>query len=382
MKLSIRLQLTLWYALILIITTAVYSVVATVISERQFQRTPYEVLQQVNQVQADNYQAWQDGDDTARPLNPHDVIEQIREQDLQSIRLMSAVTFLVLMSLSLLGGYIITGKLLQPLRQLNNATHDITADNLQISLPGFNAHDELGELINNFNAMLARLHQSFDQQKQFIENASHELKTPLTVTQINLEAILHDTDMSRTELETLIHQALTSTTFMNQLIEDLLLLSIANEHIVFQSVNLTQVITAAVDQLQPLAQQANKTIQFTASNSNDGYNKQGNATLLQRAVMNCLENAIKYAKSVIQVKIELNTNHQITINIQDDGEGIPSAALPKVTDRFYRVDSSRSRQSGGSGLGLAITKTIVEQHAGTLIITSTEGNGTTVTIIL
>ena len=107
-----------------------------------------------------------------------------------------------------------------------------------------------------------------------------------------------------------------------------------------------------------------------------------NSTLIQRAFMNIIENAIKYSNEGSEVLVKsISGNNAITVNIKDFGEGIPSSQIDKIFDRFYRIDKSRSRNSGGSGLGLSIAKRIFELHNATISIQSKQGKGTEVTIV-
>lgn len=367
MKMTIRLKLTLWYSLILILTMGAYSLITNTIAERQLHRTPEEIAQEMG---------------LQHPIAfSRSMIAEIRERDLRNIQLASMILFGVLMVLSFGGGYIIAGQMLQPLRKINSAAREVTANNLRISVEHVNANDELGELVNNFNAMLSRLHTSFDLQKQFVANASHELKTPLTISQTNIERVLHDVHISREELEQTLQKAVESTTFMNHLIEDLLLLSMMQEHIAQEPVHIDAMTKTAVTQLEPFAAQQQKALTYTINPGVHIPEHIGNSTLLQRAVMNCIENAIKYARTRVDVRIARDAD-RTRITISDDGIGIPKEHVEKVWERFYRADTSRSRASGGTGLGLAITKSIIEKHGGRVSLTSTVNEGTTVTLTI
>jgi signal transduction histidine kinase len=336
MKLSVRFKLSLWYSVILIITAIIYIALTNLIVTHQLNKDPRELNEQVAEVQMDFLNQAATNGSEHDYITFRQILDEIHQRDLEWIRLASLLVFVALVVAAFIGGYMIAGHTLKP------------------------------------------LYSSLEIQKQFIANASHELKTPLAASQINIEAALHDASMTRQELESYLQQAMQSTTFMNQLIEDLLLLAVTDEQIQFTDIDVAAVVQQAVSQLQPVAAAAQKTVTLD-NQAADGISKQGNATLLQRAVMNCIENAIKYAKSSIRVTV-MKKDKQAVITITDDGEGIPPEALPKVTERFYRVDSSRSRTSGGTGLGLAITKSIIDHHHGRLHITSTFGSHTTVTI--
>lgn len=338
MNLSIRFKLTLWYSIIFIVTAIVYVLVTNVIVTRQIQKSPQQLSEQIETTKRDLLESEIGTQTSPDFVTFREVLEEIHQRDLDRIRVASWVVFVSLVVLSFFGGYVIAGRTLRP------------------------------------------LYNSLELQKQFIANASHELKTPLAISQTNIEAALQDASVSRAELESYLKQAVQSTSFMNRLIDDLLLLTVTDQQIPFEPVDLRTVVEQAVSQLQTVAQQSDKTLTLVAVPPTALY-KQGNATLLQRAVMNCIENAIKYAQQTITVTIA-KKDKQVQIIVQDDGEGIPAEHLPRVTERFFRVDASRSRASGGSGLGLAITKSILDHHHGQLQIASVEGAHTIVTITL
>ena len=296
--------------MIVIATLGIFTLFTNALAERQFHRPPPQLAN--DQVFSRN------------------VMEEIRQQDLIEIRNTSIWIFANLVIVSIVCGYIIAGRLLEP------------------------------------------LHTALRLQQQFIANASHELKTPLAISQINLEASLHDVNLTTEQREQL-QRTLNANRFMNRLIEDLLLLAQTDTTLPMQRVDLKSVVNQASDLLTPLAQTQAKTLALHLPS--EPMIISGNATLLQRAIMNCIENGIKYGKQVITITLSKQR-----LMIQDDGDGIAPEHLPKVTERFYRVDTSRSRQTGGSGLGLAITKTIIAKHHGRLAIQSTVGEGTTVTL--
>lgn len=381
MNLSIRTKLTLWYTFILIITLGVYLFSTNAIAQRQYHRDPGEVMQKIREEHPEAFVS-QGTPFSPTGLQPNEIreyIDQIRQEDLRTVRLASFSIFVVLALISFAGGYVISGRMLRPLQRVNEATQTLDANNLHISIDGVNTKDEIGELITNFNDMTDRLHHSFDLQKQFIENASHELKTPLTISQTNLEALLQDAHISETEFKEHVRNAAHSIEFMNDLIEDLLLLSITKEQIAMEELSLEDTVRDALKQLQPIAETANKTIDFSVSSEDGTPQYRGNNTLLQRAVMNCIENAIRYAQAHIQVALA-HKEHHIELTIHDDGPGIPETEQQNVWERFYRIDSSRSRKDGGTGLGMAITKAIIELHDGTVDIDSTPTTGTTIII--
>lgn len=379
MKLSIRTKLTIWYTLILIVTLFVYVVSTNAIAQHQYHRDPSDVFAQIREEHPEAFTNNGPGFGPAglQPDEIREYIDQIRKEDLRTVRLASFSIFVILALLSFAGGYVISGRMLRPLQKVNDATKKLDANNLHISIEGVNSKDEIGELITNFNDMTDRLHHSFDLQKQFIENASHELKTPLTISQTNLETVLQDAHMTQPEFQEHVRNAVHSIGFMNDLIEDLLLLSITKEQISMEDLTLEELVRDALTQLQPIADAAGKKIEFSAQLNDDGVLYRGNKTLLQRALMNCVENAIRYATA--EIRIELTQNDTVyELRIHDDGPGIPKDEQQNVWERFYRIDSARSRKNGGTGLGMAITKAILELHEGTVAIDSTPSTGTTI----
>lgn len=379
MKISIRTKLTLWYTLILVVTLFVYVISTNAISQRQYRRDPSDVFQQISEERSPVF-VGTNHPFSASGLSPDEIreyIDQIRKEDLRTVRIASFSIFAILALLSFAGGYAISGRMLRPLQKVNDATKKLDANNLHISIEGVNSKDEIGELIANFNDMTDRLHHSFDLQKQFVENASHELKTPLTISQTNLEAVLQDADMSKPEFQENVRNAVHSIGFMNDLIEDLLLLSITKEQISKEELSLKELIDDALTQLRPLADVAHKKIEFSAQIQDASDTYSGNKTLLQRALMNCVENAIRYANTHIRIELTKKEN-DIELRIHDDGPGIPEYEQRNVWERFYRIDSARSRKDGGTGLGMAITKAIIELHDGTVEIDSSPSTGTTI----
>jgi two-component system sensor histidine kinase VicK len=166
---------------------------------------------------------------------------------------------------------------------------------------------------------------------------------------------------------------------MNTLIEDLLLLSLLDQDIELEDVEIVNLVKDSIEEIGTIS---NNDIKINAVFSKDKIVLKANTVLLKRAVMNILENAVKYSdcdKITVSVKEKRNSAE---IVIKDNGKGIPKKELKRIFDRFYRVDKSRSRETGGSGLGLSITKKIVQRFGGTISVDSTLGKGSQFTINL
>lgn len=375
MKFSIRFKLTLWYALMLTIMILLYVVVTTIVIQQHYKKDPRDVMrqmkvdtsfgngQQFNRAQVDEY------------------IDQVRREDFRRVQMITFSLLVALSILSFVGGYIIAGRMLFPLKKINHATRHMDAHRLSDRIAYTDTNDEFSELAQNFNAMIDRLAYSFNAQRAFIENVSHELKTPLTISQIHLEALKESKNLGEEEKKEYIEKALQSTVFLNQLIEDILLLSLTQEDVPMKKIEILPLLEDAVNQLESFAQKQGKKITYTPASFVGDDTRTGNATLLQRAFMNCIENAIYYSKKNIIIAVQ-KKDEKIEIVIRDDGMGIAEEEREKIWERFYRVDASRSRNTGGAGVGLSITKNIMTLHGGKVSIDSDGASYTAVTFIL
>ena len=290
-----------------------------------------------------------------------ELLKTSRENDLANIRLISIYAILPFVILSFAGGYLIADNSLKPLERLNEKMKQKSTKNLGEAIEFNDNGDEISELIKSFNDMSLQLSKSFEAQKEFVENASHELKTPLAIIQANVDGILSDSNIPKEDLFNMLDDSKKSIVFMNKLTEDLLLLSLVDVDFAKEKLNLRNVLDSAVVDARKLVGGKEFNIKF-----NDGHDIEimGNEVLLKRAFQNLIENSIKYSKGKelnIDVKKE---GRVINITFRDDGVGVPKDVQGKIFERFYRVDKSRSRKTGGSGLGLAITKEIIEKHNG------------------
>lgn len=306
-----------------------------------------------------------------------ELLKETRNNDLQNIRLLSIYSILPFVILSFVGGYLIADNSLKPLEKLNEEIKKKSTKNLREPILFKDNGDEISELIKSFNVMSEQLGYAFESQKEFVENASHELKTPLAVIQANVDSILADSKIPKKDLFEMLHDSKNSLKFMNKLTEDLLLLSLVDVDFSKEKLNLRKVLDNAVEEAKKLSNGKDFNIIF-----NDGHDIEvvGNDVLLKRAFQNLIENSIKYSQGKY-LNIDLKKEgSNIFVTFKDDGRGIPKEAQDKIFDRFYRVDKSRSRKTGGSGLGLAITKEIIEKHNGT--IKYIDGKGATFEVVL
>jgi two-component system phosphate regulon sensor histidine kinase PhoR len=232
---------------------------------------------------------------------------------------------------------------------------------------------------------VTRLRHLENVRKDFVANVSHEIKTPLTAIKGFVETLQQGTGQSREEQERFLGIIIKHVNRLNSILEDLLVLSRmeleeSNSGIHLAEGRIKDVIQTAVQICQPKAAAKNITIDLHVS---EDIKANLDATLLEQALVNLIDNAIKYSgegnRVVINTRIEIK---ELKIEIVDRGAGIPQNHLPRLFERFYRVDKARSRKLGGTGLGLAIVKHIVQAHGGHISVDSALGKGSTFTIHL
>lgn len=284
------------------------------------------------------------------------------------------------------GGAYLTTLALRPVRQITQAASQIQAAGLSQRLP-VAGHDELSELSATFNGMLGRLEQAFTQlseanaqQRRFTADASHELKTPLTVIEGTVSLAL-----SHPRTAEQYHKALVtvsrSTSLMTRIVQDLLLLARSDAGELLPErrlVSLANVVALAQDVVVDMHPEPPIQIDLSPN-----LTVAGDPDHLTRLFVNLLENAARHTSADGCIKVTGKQDGAfVTVDIHDTGAGIAPQHLPHLFDRFYRVDSARARRHGGTGLGLAICRSIAEAHGGSLTLDSMEGQGTTVSIRL
>jgi heavy metal sensor kinase len=282
-----------------------------------------------------------------------------------------------------LGGYFLAKKFLAPIDQMVDKARKISEKNLQERLPVLNADDELGNLAKAFNELLERLQESFERLKQFTSDAAHELRTPLTAIRSIGEVGLQnrkDTDQYRE----IIGSILEENQRLTHLVDNLLFLSHADVqsfNVKLETIEFSALVQQTVDLILPLAEEKNQRIRLDGENNLQAEIDQ---TLLKQALLNLLDNAIKYSpdNSYIVVRLKSDYRYSIIIQVIDQGPGIPAEHQEKIFERFYRVDKGRAREMGGAGLGLAIAKWAVNALGGKIRVESQTGKGSIFTIVL
>ena len=226
--------------------------------------------------------------------------------------------------------------------------------------------------------MLGRLQESFETQRRFTADASHELRTPVSAISGHASYLLRRTNPTVEQLEPL-GIIRSEAQRMSKLVNDLLELARADAGLTVkrEPMNLVEVIEAVAKELAPVAGGAS----IRAFSPQPLLEVYGDAERLKQVVLNLVQNALNAGSSVVTMSL-LREGAWARLEVLDNGPGIPEAAIPNLFERFYRVDGARSTRGNGSGLGLAIVKWIVEQHDGTVSVESKVGEGTVFTVLL
>ena len=285
--------------------------------------------------------------------------------------------------LAFIGGvvtYFISGHALRPIREFSDKIEEVQAQNLADSRIEENKVKELNQLSVSYNKMLERLSDAFEIQRQFTANAAHELRTPLSLMQVQLD-LYNSTRHPDNDADTL--QTIKMVTEQNGRLSKMVktLLDMSELQTVGRDDEI--MVDALVDEvladLDPLAQEKN--IKLTGKCKK--ITMVGSDILIYRLVYNLVENAIKYNHSGGQVTVTAYRKEKhVYLSVEDTGNGIPEELRERVFEPFFRVDKSRSRELGGVGLGLALVREIVRVHDGSITVRSNPSGGTVFDVIL
>ncbi|HWW03099.1 MAG TPA: ATP-binding protein [Candidatus Acidoferrum sp.] len=282
----------------------------------------------------------------------------------------------VVAAIALGGGYVLVKRALLPVDQIAASAQRISSHNLSERLPVAKTGDEMERLSVALNHMIERLDAAFQHSRRFVADASHELRTPLTVLQGELESLVQEPRLTP-ECRDRLGSALEEVGRLANIVEGLFAISrldageAATEWVPF---DLAQLAAATADQMALLAE--DKKIRVTCTASMGAW-VEGDRARLKQVVVNLLDNAIKYTPENGAVGLTVKTeDSKVVLEVEDNGIGIPPEALPRVFERFFRVDPARSREQGGAGLGLSIVKSICAAHRGRVEASSRPGQGT------
>jgi len=290
----------------------------------------------------------------------------------------------LILVLTALGGYYITKKAFNPINNIVKTANDISIQKditRRIEIASDAKEDELHHLSVTLNKMLDKIENLIKQEKQFTSDASHELRTPISVILAQGEYLL---DIAESEKEKELAQNIVDKSKqMSKLVSGLLLLSRIDRNsqkITKNEVDLSVLVDVAADSVKDIALEKNITIDVYVEENLTVY---ADETLMLSAITNLINNAVKYGRESGTVNVSAKKEASaVTLVVKDDGIGISSENLEKIWDRFYRVDDVRNDEYGSSGLGLSMVKSIVELHGGTISVESELGKGTEFKIVL
>lgn len=282
---------------------------------------------------------------------------------------------------AIISGIFISRRILRPIRVITDTAKEIEINDLgrRIEQPGSN--DELEELARTFNYMLNRIQAGFEQQRRFVSDASHELRTPITVISGYADMLDRWGKKDPAALEEGIVAIKSETANMHNLIEKLLFLARADQG--------KQVMRKIPVNMEHLIEEVAQETRLIAPNhyvsliQNDPATVLIDASAIKQMLRIFIENSIKYTPHGGTITIaSQKAGQHLEVTVQDTGIGIPEEDQPKIFNRFYRVDKSRSKDTGGTGLGLSIAKWIADNHDSTINLVSKLGEGTAITVRL
>jgi heavy metal sensor kinase len=291
------------------------------------------------------------------------------------------IALLIVLVLGVLGGWILARRSLSPIGYIASKARSITSENLTERLHPRGTGDEMDDLIHTINEMIARLETSFKRMAEFTADASHELKTPICAMRGEAEVLLLKARTSEEYQEGLAH-FIEQFDRLNQMINDLILLSkfdTSQAELKMVPLRLDLLIKELCHLFQVLADQKEITLEIDTLKE---VKVVGDKVRLQQLFTNLIDNAIKYTpEGSIRVTVEKKDGAAL-VKIKDTGIGIPKEEHEKIFKRFYRVDKSRSKETGGVGLGLSIAGWIANAHHGRIEVESELNQGSTFIVYL
>jgi len=300
---------------------------------------------------------------------------------LHTFRSILGFSALSIIALAGIGGLFLANRALRPVDRMAATAQEIGESDLSQRVD-VQSENEMGRLATTLNGMIARLEAAFSRQRQFTADASHELRTPLAVIQAESTLAL-EKDRTPAEYRKSLELVSQEVTYMSAVIGKLLLLARGDsgkEPLNFQEVSIKELLTELSSDVEVLAR--DKGLKFKLGPLED-ITVKGDRVKLRQLFLNLLENAIRYTASggsIISAAVKRKDT--AVVSVSDTGIGIPPEHLPRIFERFYRVDKARSRAEGGTGLGLAIVRYIVKAHSGKIEVESQPGRGSTFRVIL
>ncbi len=305
-----------------------------------------------------------------------------QEDDLMFInQLQSILLIIALISIlsSVVVGIFFARTLSKPILETIKATSDIAKGHYGSEIDYHTNITEVSELIDSINHLSHTLSEQDRVKKQITADVAHELRTPLSTLQISVEAVMDGIiKMDKKRVKSIHDEILRLTSIVKDL-EQLNQIEQLSHKLNYQNFDIKELLKECIQSLEVKQVEKNIDVQLNSKS----ICVEGDQKRLYQVFYNLIVNAYNYSNVNAKVRLDVKTkDNYLTIEIKDDGIGIPEESIPYLFERFYRIDSSRSRESGGSGIGLTIVKQFVEAHGGTIEVDSQIDVGTTFTIIL
>ena len=265
--------------------------------------------------------------------------------------------------------------------QFSTLIKDMPKDKLQKC--DITSKDEVGDLVIAFNDLIERVEELEEKRRSFVSDASHELKTPLSIIKLLSDSLIQTPNPNPEFIREFLSDMGAEVERLTRIVQRLLDLTKMDQtnNLQIEMASISQICTDVYEKLTPLAQ--NKDISFVLSKPSDDVLIPIDCDSITEAIYNIADNSIKYTENGGSVKMEIMRDlGNIMIRISDTGIGIPKEDMQKVFDRFYRVDKARARDTGGTGLGLSIAMDAVKLHGGYIEVSSEEEKGSMFTIVL
>lgn len=284
-------------------------------------------------------------------------------------------------AVTLLGGvlaYFVSGRALKPLRSFAAQVENVQPNNLADVQISEDVLPEFKQFSKSFNSMIKRLDEGFSAQRQFTGNAAHELRTPLALTQAQIELFAAEHPDVQPETAEFLKLLQEQTERMSQMTKTLLEMSELRSVPCNDRIELAPMIEEIITDLEPIAEEKGIALNYDGNGTIIGSD-----TLIYRLIFNLTENAIRYNRTNAQVHISVcDDGDKISIRVRDNGHGIPEQYRESIFQPFFRIDKSRSRAHGGVGLGLSLVWEIVLLHKGAIKIEESSDNGTVMLVTL
>lgn len=296
---------------------------------------------------------------------------------------------LLLVVVALAAAFVVAGSIavassaLDPIARLSAAMGEIRSDRLSRRLRWRKRGDELGSLAQSFDAMLERLEDGFARERQFVSDASHELKTPLTVINANAQMLERWAERDPVVRADSLRAIREESASLAAMVNGMLLLAKAEsgDDVPRVPVALIEIVASAVRVAHPRAAEKGLALVFEPT-GDPAPSVRGDANLLRQLFTNLIDNAIKFTeKGSVDVTLAVVGDEAI-VEVRDTGIGVDEASLGRVFDRFYRADASRDRTIAGTGLGLAIVRSIARVHDGSVAVARLPARGSVFTVTL